>query len=248
MSAPRIGCVPYLNARPLIRGLRVDLATPAMLSARFAAGRYDAALLPVYEILRLRRPRVADGFGICSLGPVRSVVVAHRQPLDRVPEIVLDPASRTSENLLRVLLAMRFGLSPQLVDSSPDPLAARLIIGDPAINFQKGMDPAWHILDLGREWTDWTCLPFVFAAWVLGESAPEETPDLLRAAACAGLAAREEIASGEPDPAAALDYLTLAIRHPLCGPEKFAIQKFRTLLLACGLLPAMAGDQELTWV
>jgi predicted solute-binding protein len=248
MSALRIGCVPYLNARPLIRGLAAELATPAALSVRFAAGHYDAALLPVYEILRLRRPRVVDGFGICSFGPVRSVIVAHRAPLGRVPEIVLDPASRTSENLLRMLLRTRLGLSPRLVQSSCDPLAARLLIGDPALDFQRDMDPAWQILDLGQAWTEWTGLPFVFAAWVLGESAPPETPEALRAAAVAGLAARAEIASREPDPAAALDYLTHAIRHPLGGPEKTAIEKFRTLLTAAELLPSDSKTQKSTRV
>ncbi|MEI6279843.1 MAG: menaquinone biosynthesis protein [Verrucomicrobiae bacterium] len=242
MSLPRLGCVPYLNARPLLHGLVAELATPAVLSERFAAGCYDAALLPVYETLRLPQPRIVDGFGIGSFGPVQSVVVVHRQPLDQVPEIVLDPASRTSSHLLRVLLAKRLRISPPLVEKSANPHAARLIIGDPAMEFQRGMDATWRVLDLGRAWHDWTGLPFVFAVWTLAENAPPQTANLLREAARAGFNARREIAAREPDPAAALDYLTRSIRYPIGEPEKLAIRKFGGLLVSCRLLPATVSE------
>jgi chorismate dehydratase len=41
---------------------------------------------------------------------------------------------------------------------------AALIIGDPALR----LDPAtlaFHVYDLGLEWTEWTGLPMVFAVW-----------------------------------------------------------------------------------
>jgi len=242
MSTPRLGSVPYLNAHPLLYGLEAEKATPAVLSEQFVAGRYDAALLPVYETLRLPQPRIVDGFGIGSLGPVHSVVVVHRRPLEDVPEIVLDPASRTSSNLLRVLLTMRFRISPRLVGSSADPHAARLIIGDPAMEFQRGMDSAWEVLDLGRAWNEWTGLPFVFATWTLSEDAPLHTAGLLRDAARAGLAALREIADLEPDPRAALDYLTRSMHYPIGEPQKHAIREFRGMLVACGLLPASSAE------
>ena len=72
MRAPRLGCVPYLNARPLIHGLDAVLEVPSVLSRRFLAGDFDAALLPVYETLRLPNPRIADGYGIVSAGAVSS--------------------------------------------------------------------------------------------------------------------------------------------------------------------------------
>jgi chorismate dehydratase len=59
----RIGCVQYLNSRPLIHCLRppagpgpglldVYLAHPAKLAARLREGVLDAALVPVFEVLR----------------------------------------------------------------------------------------------------------------------------------------------------------------------------------------------------
>ena len=125
MRAPRLGCVPYLNARPLLHGLEASLEVPSVLSPRFLAGDFDAALLPVFETLRLPNPRIVDGFGIGSVGAVHSVIVAHRQPLDRTPEIVLDRSSRTSIHLLRILLADCLNLSLPLVEKSDDPLAAK---------------------------------------------------------------------------------------------------------------------------
>lgn len=242
MRSLRLGCVPYLNARPLLHGLRAELVTPSRLADHFAAGCYDAALIPVYESLRLPRTRIVDGFGIGSAGPVYSVIVAHKLPLEETGEIVLDPASRTSSNLLRVLLMKRLHISPRLVENSVDPDAARLIIGDAAMEFQRNRDSSWHICDLGQAWHEWTGLPFVFAVWTLLESAPPETAEILRAAARSGLDALPEIASREPDPAAALDYLTRSIHFPIGEPEKQAIRKFRDLLVDCGLLPVT--DEE----
>ncbi len=236
----RLGCVPYLNARPLLQGLEAELAVPSILSQRFHEGRFDAALIPIYETLRLAEPRIVDGFGICSFGPVRSVIVAHRKPLEDEPEILLDPSSRTSSHLLRVLLAKRLGISPALVENSVNPDTARLIIGDPAMEFQRGMNPAWLVYDLGQAWSEWTGLPFVFAAWTLAKNAPPELADILRKAARSGLGARREIAASEIDPASALDYLTRSILYPIGALEKRAIGKFRDLLIDCNLLPDSA--------
>ena len=242
MKPPRLGCVSYLNSRPLCYGIETELATPAALAENFLAGHYDAALIPLYVTLGLPRPIIADGFGIVADGPIQSVVVAHRGPLEETPEIVLDPASRTSSNLLRVLVAKCLRYPGRLVEKSSDPQAARLVIGDPALEFQKSKGPGWHAFDLGRAWREWTGLPFVFAAWALSESAPAGTADFLRTAARDGLAARQKIAANEPDPAAALDYITNVIHYPIGDREKAGIDKFRELLIECDLLPKGAPE------
>lgn len=246
--APRIGCVPYLNALPLRHGLAATLATPSALAARFAAGDFDTALLPVFEILQLPTPIVAEGFGICADGPVRSVFVAHRRPLTEEPEIVLDPASRTSSNLLRVLLANVIGGGPRCVEASANPLAARLLIGDPALAFRKSAPDGWQLTDLADVWKEWTGLPFVFALWAFPDDSPaaRRLADKLRAAARNGLNARADLVRTADDPAVALDYLTRAIVHeiPPTGPE--AIARFRDELSTLGLL---RDDTEgLVWI
>src|SRR5881398_349623 len=104
----RIGCVKYLNARPLIRGWLgpVEFDHPSTLGKRLARGELDVALVSSFEFLRNPIYRIVDGISISSDGPVYSVVVAYagEAPL---PEIELDPASETSVVLLRYLITER---------------------------------------------------------------------------------------------------------------------------------------------
>ena len=102
----RIGCVKYLNARPLIRGWpgEVDFDHPSALCKRLANGELDVALVSSFEFLRNPIYRIVDDVSISSDGPVYSVVVAHRGDISQIKEIELDPASQTAVNLLRCLL------------------------------------------------------------------------------------------------------------------------------------------------
>jgi predicted solute-binding protein len=155
----RFGAVSYLNARPLIEGLSpLVLATPAELADRHARGEVDVALLPVAagEAMGLRR---VGRLGIAAEGPVESVLLFLRRPLEDVRTVALDPASRTSRALTRLLLEDALSLAPRYVDPPAD---AELLIGDAALVRGATDEPR---LDLAEEWTRWTGLPFVFAAW-----------------------------------------------------------------------------------
>ena len=147
MSAPenqkfRIGSVPYLNAAPLTRGIESELifATPAKLAQLLRRDELDAALVSVTEVLLNDRYDILDGIAIASLGEVYSVLLAHKKPLAEVTEVFCDTASLTSVNLLKVLLAER-GLKPEFKPLENYAAAPEkdfvLIIGDPAIDFQR---------------------------------------------------------------------------------------------------------------
>lgn len=155
----RFGSVPYLNARPLVEGLSpLVLATPSELARRFARGEVDVALLPVAAGEASGAARVGT-LGIAAEGPVESVLLFLRRDLEEVRTVALDPASRTSVALTRLLLEEAKGLSPRYVEPPAD---AELVIGDAALVRGAGDEPR---LDLAEEWTRWTGLPFVFAAW-----------------------------------------------------------------------------------
>ena len=241
----RIGCVPYLNAAPLVYGIehQTVFEIPSLLADQFAAGRFDVALIPLFEALRFPDAVVVDGLSISCFGGVFSVILASRCPVEEIKEVVIDPASRTSVHLLRLLLSEHFGIAPEFVSSSSDPLAARLIIGDPAMEFQESRAPGWRILDLGKAWLDWTGLPFVFAVWTVRNALPNvrQTASALREIARQGLAARSGIAVRQPDPAAAFQYLTQNIRYGLGPEEKLAISRFRELLVAGGFLSSTSS-------
>src|SRR6267378_1521173 len=139
----RVGSVRYLNAVPLTRGLEdeVIFATPSKLAEMLQRDELDAALVSVTEVLFSNRYDILDGIAIASLGEVKSVLLAHRKPLEEAEEIFCDPASLTSVRLLRVLLAER-GLMPEFkplpdydLATAPDYL---MLIGDRALDFLFG--------------------------------------------------------------------------------------------------------------
>jgi chorismate dehydratase len=171
----RIGCVKYLNARPLVHGWdgQIDFDHPATLCRKLKRGDLDVALVSSVEFLRHPIYRIVDGVSISSDGPVYSVIVAHHGELENVAEIELDAASETSIALLQCLLAQR-GLSwhrRPADESGKDhwqdgDATARLFIGDQAIRFRQ-QNPTHPVWDLGEEWSNVAHLPFVFALWLI---------------------------------------------------------------------------------
>jgi chorismate dehydratase len=178
----RIGCVKYLNARPLICGWPgvVEFDHPSILCDRLANGELDVALVSSFEFLRNPIYQIVDDISISSDGPVYSVIVSHRGELSSIEEIQLDPASQTSVNLLRCLL-VELGLKPRFVSGVPgsigcQPVAsgslpgvgsARLLIGDQAIRFRQKHADEFQFWDLGEQWKKLTGLPFVYALWLI---------------------------------------------------------------------------------
>lgn len=208
----RFGAVSYLNAKPLIEGLApLVLDTPAQLADRMAAGELDVALLPVAAGERLGLARVGS-LGIAAEGKVDSVLVfVQREP---VRTIRLDPASRTSRILARLIYRERYDLDPEPVEQEAD---AELVIGDAAL------ERTGRALDLAEEWTAWTGLPFVFAAWY-GD--PESGP-ALAAAYERGRKQLANYASGER-----LEYLRHRIRFEIGPREEEGLARFLELARA----------------
>jgi len=199
LKSPRIGCVKYLNARPLIRGWEgdVDFDHPSALCNKLAAGKLGLALVSSFEFLRNPTYQIVDDISISSAGPVYSVIVAHRGEISEINEIEIDPASETSGNLLRCLLAeLRLkarvirnidlqsvrpaGLKPaefQAESSAAGGIGnmpmfrtwqhARLLIGDQAIRFRQRHAGEFHFWDLGEQWNKLVGLPFVYALWLI---------------------------------------------------------------------------------
>jgi predicted solute-binding protein len=221
----RIGCVRYLNARPLIRGWPgdVEFDHPSALCQRLAGGELDVALVSSFEFLRNPIYRIVDDISISSEGPVYSVVVAHRGDIFDIKEIELDPASETAVNLLRCLLA-ELRLEARLVqrntgilpvgtaDVSPAVAEsdwarrAQLLIGDQAIGFRQSHTGECQFWDLGQQWQKLVDLPFVYALWLIRPEVrdPKRVADRLRALRDANLAKLDdliaEVVAGVADP------------------------------------------------
>ncbi|HEY5704429.1 MAG TPA: menaquinone biosynthesis protein [Terrimicrobiaceae bacterium] len=241
LAGLRIGPVSYLNSKPLIWGLHralLDTDVPAALSRKFFAGELDIALLPVFEILLAGGARIVDNVAIACHGEVYSVIVASRTAFERCETIYLDPASRSSSALLRVLVAEYYPEGPLIAASGAVPEdGARLLIGDAAIEFRRRNGAAWRYHDLGLLWQQHTGLPFVFAVWAVSTQTNPAVFNALRVIKAQGLAARRQIALQESDPEFALHYLTDCIRYDAGNAEKMGIRWFESLSRRHGLLP-----------
>ena len=240
----RVGSVPYLNAVPLTRGLEdeIQFVTPSKLAEMLRRDELDAALVSVTEVLLHDRYDVLDGVAIASLGEVRSVFVAHRYPIAEVREIFCDPASLTSVNLLRVLLAER-GIQAELIplpdyETAPS-CDAVLLIGDRAIDFSRA-EHDHQIWDLGTAWFELTKLPFVYAVWALRRGVENrELRRHLREAKDFGVDTLDHIirTRTEYDLDFRKDYLGWHIHYHLGTDEKRGLAKFAELLRKHGLGP-----------
>ncbi len=176
-SYARLGVVSYLNAKPLICGLqdepsvRLFFDVPSGLCGQLLAGRFDAALIPVIDLLQAPgHLRVISDACIGSDGETLTVRVFSKVPPQDIRSIRIDHDSHTSVVLAKLLWPALFQRQVTFCDDSADPEPqAVLLIGDKVVTFD-----AWQYryqVDLGGAWKTWTGLPFVFAVW----AAPRQT-------------------------------------------------------------------------
>ena len=189
-SPLRVAAVSYLNAVPLVWGLvhgphrklfQVDFILPSECADALRDGKADAGIIPSIEYQRIPNLRIVPGLSISSSGPVRSVLLISRVPVEQIRSVALDTSSRTSACLVQIILQRRYQISPRFVPHAPDLPAmlqecdAALMIGDPALAADF---PGLHVYDLADEWRAMTGLPFVFAFWAVRAEAA--TPDLIQ--------------------------------------------------------------------
>jgi chorismate dehydratase len=247
----RLGCVKYLNALPLIHGWsgEVRFDHPSTLCRQLASGELDAALVSSFEYLRNPIYSVVDRIAIASDGPVFSVILAHRGPLEQLREVVVDPASETSANLLRCLLGEQ-GMVPEFV-SQGEISAERglLFIGDQAIRFRQQSAGRDQFLDLGAEWKRATGKPFVYALWLIRPDYAEEltVAQALRSLGQKNLANLDALIAAQPGSIRAFCefYFRERLRFTFGQEEKEGFQMFGELCAKQKLLPAVPPAPKL---
>jgi len=188
----RLGHIVYSNCFPVHAGIvdrgapdwiEVEEGVPSRLNGLLDRGEIDVAPCSSIEYARhADRYRVLPDLVIGSRGPVRSILfLADRHPSELDGKTVALPtASATSVVLLKVLLRVRWGVSPRFFwfdQAAEDPFArgaeGALFIGDVAL--RPDLYPRLPFrFDLGAEWWDHTNLPFAFAVWQAGSGADED--------------------------------------------------------------------------
>lgn len=251
----RLGAVGYLNARPLTWALdrspdrwQVRYDVPSVCADLLRSNEIDLGLIPSIEYLQAPDYRFVPGIGIGSQGPVASVALFSRVPVEEIRRIALDTSSRTSVVLIKVLCRHRFAIRPEFVPHGPDLAAmtresdAALLIGDPALD----ADPqalGLRKIDLGEAWTAMTGLPFIYAAWTGRPGAIDAAGvRALQEAQQEGERATDAIAAeyarGDASTAArAAAYLRHNVQYGL-GPDQAAgLQTFLDYAADLGLAP-----------
>lgn len=254
-----IGCVSFLNARPLIDGVaqwpnaRVRYDVPSRLLEDLECGAVDIAMCPVIDFYRSRVPlAVVPVGGIASDGETFTVRLYSRVPIEQIEVIHADTDSHTSVNLMRVLMAEVHGRHPQMVPYSPrdhaahtmdgDAPQAMLLIGDKVVT--SAPDPAayCHQWDLGAAWRQLTGLPFMFAVWMARRDANlGELPVLLQRQGGANKLRLESIADryaslhGWPLEVARR-YLGSIMKYEVGPRELEAMQQFGAAVHRLGLI------------
>lgn len=256
MRQVRVGAVNYLNTKPLIHNLEhiaphwlLELKVPSHLAKDLAAEKLDIALIPVIEYFRQPNYRIIPGISIASHGPVLSVTLFSKVPWPDIKSISLDEGSKTSVALLKILSKklhnIDFATLPLPMSADPEKVTTDgvLLIGDRAMKACLSGFPFAY--DLGKEWHDFTNLPFVYAIWAVHESAfGENLTKYFAMSKKAGLSQVNDIANQESkvlglDAGFCRGYLSHIIQYNLGSKEIAGLELYRSLAFDNGLI-----DQE----
>lgn len=240
MNKIRISAVSYTNTKPFLYGIqhtgiadKIDLSLdiPADCAQKLIDNKADIGLIPVAAILQLPHCDIISDYCIGANGAVNSVFIFSNCEIGQVKYLQLDPQSRTSNNLARVLLKNYWKTTPELITNaadygtSIDKYTAFVQIGDRTFGKAAQYPFAY---DLAAEWMNFTVLPFVFAAWVANKPIPGAFIEEFNAALKFGLDNREQLLAALPVPTGfdLSDYLLNKLDFSLTEAKKEALNLF----------------------
>ena len=178
MDKIRISAVKYANTYPFIYGLtesgfdkKVILETdhPADCAEKLISGKADIGLIPVAVLPLLKEYHIISDYCIGANGNVRTVMLLSNCSFAEIETIYLDYRSRSSVNLTKVLAKNSWKKVFRWINTSKgfDFIniglnEAVVLIGDQCFEYENNFRCK---IDLGREWKEFSGLPFVFACW-----------------------------------------------------------------------------------
>ncbi len=201
----KISAVSYTNTKPFIYGIQhsdlldkieLSLDTPTDCAQKLIDNKVDIGLIPVAATLNMPYWEIVADYCIGAVGPVNSVFIFSNCDIKDVKRIQLDPESRSSNNLAKVLLKNFWKIQPELIlnaedyTTSTDPETACVLIGDRTFG-KKDKYP--FVYDLAEEWQKFTGLPFCFAAWIANKPIPQEFINEFNIVLKSGLDLRAEL-------------------------------------------------------
>jgi chorismate dehydratase len=202
----KISAVSYTNTKPFIYGLQhtrisekieLSLDNPTDCAQKLIDDVVDIGLIPVAATLSLPYWEIVSDYCIGAVGAVNSVFVFSNCDIKDVKILQIDPQSRSSNNLAKVLIKNYWKADHlMIVDHADDyaqstnPHTAFVQIGDRTFG-KKEQYP--FVYDLAEEWQKFTGLPFVFAAWIANKPIPQGFMDEFNQSLKFGLNHRAEL-------------------------------------------------------
>jgi chorismate dehydratase len=236
----RISAVSYTNTKPFLYGLqhsaiteRIELSldNPSDCAQKLIDDVVDIGLIPVAATLSLPQWEIVSAYCIGAVGAVNSVFIFSNCDIKDVRAVQLDPQSRSSNNLARVLLKNFWKVKPELITdateyaASTDTQTAFVQIGDRTFG-KKDQYP--FVYDLAEEWQKFTGLPMTFAAWIANKPIPADFMQEFDQALKYGLDHRAELLKELPQRADfdLEDYLMHKLDFDLTEDKKKALFLF----------------------
>lgn len=241
MNKIKISAVSYTNTKPFIYGLRhtgilenieLSLDNPTDCAQKLIDDIVDIGLIPVAAILSLPKWEIVSDYCIGAVGAVNSVFIFSNCDIKDVKILQLDPQSRSSNNLAKVLIKNYWKADDLMIEYvsenyslSTDPNTAFVQIGDRT--FGKSTQYSF-VYDLAEEWQKFTGLPFVFAAWIANKPISGEFMEAFNKALKYGLDNRAELLKEIPTRADFdfEDYLMHKLDFELTDDKKKALYLF----------------------
>jgi len=189
-----LGKIPYLNCVPFYENFgakpfRLVPLTPRQMGKLAENEQIDGGPLSLMDYWRVEEDYEMLDYGIAVKNLARSVTLYSNFPWKELDgmHIGITADTSTSIELLKVLLAHKYGVSAKLERMHPVFQAqeaahfdAALVIGDEALMRAKsGLAGFRYSFDLGKEWHEWTQLPFVFAVWAIRRDAEASKKEAL---------------------------------------------------------------------
>lgn len=175
----------------------LSLDVPSVCADKMKAGTADLGIIPVAEISEVQGAHLLTDFCISCSGKVRTVVLVSRVPIEDVQRIVLDYQSRTSVQLVRILVRDHWKINPEWMNGGVNYIredikgtTAGVIIGDRVFEAEKQFP---YVYDLGEAWKALTGLDFVFACWVANKPIDPEFSERFTEALQSGIAHIPEV-------------------------------------------------------
>jgi chorismate dehydratase len=166
----------------LAENFDINYTVPSACARALKDGTADIGIIPAITYATIPDLVIIPDIAIAARGPVKSILLVSKVPIEQIRTIATDSSSRTSVVLTRVLLENWFGGPRRMREMDPDlePMLAAcdaaLLIGDAAL---LATTTGYHVYDLAELWQQKTDKPFVFAVWAVRRAAlAEASPHL----------------------------------------------------------------------